>query len=170
MNRVQRLPVADLVITGTLLVIFGAAWLLAGDWPARAALFPRIVTGAAFVLGVVAFIAFVCRGDSEEVPTEPASPAGLAEEDADTSDLEYVFATSSGKLWAQTLGWVVFFFVSLYALGLYMTAPIFAIAYLRLAARASWTLAITYAAALVLVFYGGFGQLLAQPVPSGIFG
>jgi hypothetical protein len=62
------------------------------------------------------------------------------------------------------------FFVSLYCLGLYATAVIFTVLYLRTQDGRSWLFSAIYAAILTGVLYLAFAVALAQRVPAGFFG
>lgn len=153
--------VADVVVTVLLLVLFAWAFIEAGEWSFRAALFPRLVTGAGVVLTALHLVQAVLR---LRRPT-PSPEAG----DADPDDVEYVFRTAGPRRWASALGWVAAFFVLLYLGGLYVTAPVFSLLYLRFAGKRTWVFSATYAIVIAVVLYAAFELALGVPTPSGLF-
>lgn len=169
----RRLPAADTVATVSLLVIFGGAYIQAVHWPLRTGLFPRLVVGAAFLLAVFQLVSLLREAMRSAEVTEAIiegakAPAKEADEDV-SQEMEYVFAHAGRRAWIEALGWVAAFFVGLYVLGLYITAPLFAASYLWFVAKASWRVSLIYAAVTAVVLYGAFDWLLDQPVPTGLF-
>ena len=166
-RRIPTERVADVVITALLLVLFGWAYLETGEWSFRAALFPRLVTGVAFVLSAVHLVLVLrrLRPGSADAPAEPEPPA---EDDADRDDVEYVFGTASGRAWAEALAWIAGFFVTLYVAGLFLTAPVFSVLYLRFAGGRTWKVSVIYAVVVGVVLYVAFEVLLGVPTPEGL--
>jgi hypothetical protein len=68
----------------------------------------------------------------------------------------------------SALLWAVAFFLSMWALGLAITIPLFAIVYLRLAAREAWPKAAVYALVAWLFIELTFNRLLHVPLPGGV--
>ncbi|MGH2490357.1 MAG: hypothetical protein ACRDF9_02510 [Candidatus Limnocylindria bacterium] len=66
------------------------------------------------------------------------------------------------------LAWAAAFFVSLWAVGLAITIPLFSLAYLRLAAREAWPKAAAYAFIAWLFIDLTFNRLLHVPLPGGV--
>jgi uncharacterized transporter YbjL len=166
---VRRRPspetVADVVITVLLLALFAWAFLQAGQWSFRAALFPRIVTAAGVVLAALHLAQVLLR------LWRPAAPVDApAEPDGDPDAVEYVFRTAGPRRWASALGWVAGFFVLLYLTGLYVTAPVFSLLYLRFAGKRTWIFSAIYAIVGAVVLYVAFDLALGVPTPSGLFG
>jgi small-conductance mechanosensitive channel len=159
--------VADVVITVLLLALFVWAFLAAGDWSFRAALFPRLVTGAGIVLAalhlVQALLRLRLRRPAPVPDTDGTDPA-----DPDPDDVEYVFRTAGPRRWASALGWVAGFFVLLYIAGLYVTAPVFSLLYLRFAGKRTWIFSAIYAIVIAVVLYVAFELALGVPTPSGL--
>ncbi|MHA6622832.1 tripartite tricarboxylate transporter TctB family protein [Pseudonocardia sp. DLS-67] len=152
--------VADIAITVLLLALFAGAFLAAGDWSFRAALFPRLVTGAGVVLAALHLVQALLR------LRRPAPAVGA--DDSDPDDVEYVFRTAGPRRWASTLGWVAGFFVLLYLAGLYVTAPVFSLLYLRFAGKRTWIFSAIYAIVIAVVLYVAFELALGVPTPSGL--
>lgn len=152
--------VADVVITVLLLALFAGAFLAAGEWSFRAALFPRLVTGAGAVLAALHLVQALLR-------LRRPAPAVDAD-DSDPDDVEYVFRTAGPRRWASALGWVAGFFVLLYLAGLYVTAPVFSLLYLRFTGKRTWIFSAIYAIVIAVVLYVAFELALGVPTPSGL--
>jgi len=179
---------ADVVLTVLMLALFGWAFLEAVEWSSKAALFPRIVSGIGFGVSALHLVQALLRLGRDRSPapdpvpaTSPAGPippvpgdpvpqaAGTtAEDDVNEDDVEYVFQTAGPRRWAAALGWVTGFFVLLYVAGLFLTAPVFSLLYLRIAGRRSWLLSAVYAVVLAVVLYAAFELALGVPVPPGL--
>ena len=160
-NR-RRVPTPDLVGGLLLLVLMSGALVMTRGWDEEAALFPRAVSLAGAVLGLVLVVLSL-------IGTREAAP-GLHDRDAADAQLEYIFHTASPRLWLVTMGWFGGFFVSLYVLGLYATAILYTVAYLRTQDQRSWLFTGTYAVILAGVLYLAFTVVLGQSVPPGFFG
>jgi hypothetical protein len=162
--RRRRSPeaVADVVVTVLLLALFVWAFLDAGQWSFRAALFPRLVTAAGIALTTLLLAQVLLR----LWRPAPSPDAG----DADPDAVEYVFRTAGPRRWASALGWVAAFFVLLYVTGLYVTAPVFSLLYLRFAGKRTWIFSAIYAIVIAVVLYVAFELALGVPTPSGVVG
>jgi Tripartite tricarboxylate transporter TctB family len=152
--------VADVVGTVLLLALFAGAFLAAGQWSFRAALFPHLVTGAGIGLTALHLVLAVLR---LRRPAPVAVP-----DDANPDDVEYVFRTAGPRRWAVALGWVAAFFVLLHLAGLYVTAPVFSLLYLRYAGKRTWIFSAIYAIVIAVVLYVAFELALGVPTPSGL--
>jgi hypothetical protein len=152
--------VADVVVTVLLLALFAWAFLDAGQWSFRAALFPRLVTAAGVVLTALHLVRAVAR------LRHPAPPLDAG--DTDPDDVEYVFRTAGPHRWASALGWVAGFFALLHLAGLYVTAPVFSLLYLRFAAKRTWIFSAIYAIVGAVVLYVAFELALGVPTPPGL--
>jgi presenilin-like A22 family membrane protease len=151
--------VADLVLTVLLLALFGWAFLATTQWSFRAAMFPRVVTVCAVVLTALHLVQALVR------LWRPVAPRGAANPD----DVEYVFRTAGARRWASALGWVAEFFVLLYVAGLYVTAPVFSLLYLRFAGKRTWIFSSIYAIVIGVMLYVAFELALGVPTPPGLF-
>jgi tripartite tricarboxylate transporter TctB family protein len=172
-----RIRIGDVVITVVLLGVFAGAFLLAEDWPFRAAFFPRLLSAAGIGLAVLMLLGFVVRlrwRPARSEPSEPSEPAvpvrsePVDDEVQNDQSLEYVFGTAGVRAWTAAVAWVAAFFVGLWFVGVYVTVPLFAFAYLRTAGKASWPAAGLYAAVAGGVLWLVFTRLLAVPMPAGI--
>lgn len=173
-SAAPRRSIAELVFSIALLVLFAWAFVEAGNWSFRAALYPRIVAVAGLLTVMLRLAVSVfggARAAGAPAPTlELAGVAVVDEEEAEQQDVEYVFAHAGRQAWIEALGWVAGFFVALWVLGLYITVPLFCVLYLKLVAKASWLVAVVYAAVAWLVLFLAFTRFLSLPVPEGIFG
>lgn len=177
----RKINVAEWVITILVLAVLAAAYLGAQDWPRGAAFFPVLLSGAGIVLAVVkivamaigrdasAFIRLRRAGESVAVADPATKPdAGSDEELADEDGLLSDFAAASLSTWAQAIGFLAAFFLSLYLLGLLVTLPTFTVLYLRFVARMSWLGTVLYVLATSGLIYVLFVLLLHLPLPEGV--
>lgn len=160
----RQLPVVDLVVTLGLAALFANAFLISTEWSVRAALFPRMITGLGMVLAVLHAVMLFFRARTAAPVVEQRVDA----DDEAEEDVEYVFAHAGGRAWAASLAWVTAFFVGLYVLGLFVTAPLFALGYLRFSVRRSWVFSLVYATTVFTVLYLAFGVALQLQVPPGL--
>jgi xanthine/uracil permease len=170
----------DVTISAALLIIFIAAFVNAQQWEAIAALFPKLATGIGAVLSGAFLVRSLVgkRQTAESTPerkpetTEPSAATDeSAELGADQAESERAFfASLSLRDWLVSLACFAAFFISLYALGLYVTSLLFTIGYLKFQARSSSRFSVIYAIVLTAALYGLFGYALKLPVPEGLFG
>jgi Tripartite tricarboxylate transporter TctB family len=157
----RRILVSDLLGGALLTALFVGAFLLTGSWDSQAAIFPRGVSlgGAALAVCLVVRALIGTREVAQDHHQEEAS-----------DDLEYIFHTANLRQWVVTLAWFGGFSVSLYCLGLYATAVVYTVLYLRTQDGRSWIFSAIYAFILTGVMYVAFTLALGQQVPAGLFG
>lgn len=184
---------ADVVLSLVLVALFGWAFFEAADWSFKAAFFPRVVTGLGFALASLQLGQSLLRlardrrgGDAPAPAPSPAGPVVPAPEGAhpgsppqaegttlddevNEDDVEYVFQTAGRRRWTEALAWITAFFVLLYVVGLYVTAPLFSFLYLRFAGQRSWAFSAIYAVVIGVVLYAAFEVALGISVPPGLF-
>jgi hypothetical protein len=153
---------ADVVASVLLLALFAWAFVAADEWSYRAALFPRLVTAAGIVLTALHLAQVLLR------IRRPVPPGADDEPDGDPHDVEYVFRTAGPRRWAAALGWVAAFFALLHVVGLYPTAAIFPLLYLRFAGGRTWIFSAIYAIVSAVVLYVSFELALGVPTPTGL--
>lgn len=128
------------------LVILGvfayAAYEMNTSFSTRARLFGNVLILPALILAAAQVIRELRRAVPLAVPPEA------------------VFTRSA-------VGWSLVFLVMLWAIGLSISIPLFAIVYLRLAAKEAWPKAAAYAVGAWLVVYVLFTRLLHVPLPGG---
>ena len=179
----RALPVADLLITLGLSMLFATALVTSTEWSVKAALFPRFVTGLGLALSLLHLAVLAVRAvRSPRYPEQRAASQrvsasqgegnsslgdGAAHGGGSDADVEYVFAQAGRAGWARSLAWVTAFFVLFFGVGLYITAPLFAFAYLRLSAGKSWVFSAAYAAVTWGVLYGALEYGLKVSTPQG---
>jgi hypothetical protein len=177
------LRAGDVVITLVLLVTFVSAYVVAQPWPFEAKLFPQLLCAAGVVLAVLKLVECLMQVRHRRQQLRRVGPGGVAsvEVEADDEDdedgeqdgrehsPEYIFGTAGRRAWAAALGWVATFFVALYLFGVFVTVPLFALAYLLICGRHGWLGATVYAGVAGSVVWFVFSHLLAVPMPAGIF-
>lgn len=171
-----RVRAGDVAFSVFLLGLFVAGFVIAGEWPYRAALFPRLLSAAGVLFAVLKLLGFgvrAVRGRAADVPIAPGRAIGdkelVSEEEEEDLSLEYVFASAGARAWAAALAWIVGFFVCLWLLGVFVTVPLFAFVYLRVSGSAGWLGAAVYSVVTGAVIYLAFRQLLTVSMPTGIF-
>ena len=107
------------------------------------------------------------RGETSE-DGKPEDLQIVDDDQEDDETLEYVFATAGGRAWAAALAWITAFFISFFVLGAFITVPLFALLYLRLAGKASWWAAAAYAVVTGAVIYLVFRQVVYLPLPEAV--
>jgi Tripartite tricarboxylate transporter TctB family len=168
-RRPSSETVADLVLTVLLLALFGWGYLEAGRWSFQAGLFPHLVTAASFLITALHLVQVLVRLMREVRTGVATADPGVAEDDPERDDVEYLFQTAGARRWAAALGWIAAFFVLLYVAGLFITAPVFSFLYLRFVGRRSWLFCALYAVVLGAVLYAAFDLALGVPTPPGLF-
>jgi hypothetical protein len=161
----RQLPTVDIVLSLGLAAVFANAFWIATEWSVKAGLFPRMVTGLGLLLALLHVVVLLMRA---RTPVPVVEERVDADDEAE-GDVEYVFAHAGGRAWAGSLAWVATFFVGLYVVGLFVVAPLFAVAYLRFSVRKSWVFTVAYAAVTFAVLYLAFELALQLPVPPGLF-
>jgi hypothetical protein len=128
------------------LAVFGvlayAAYEINTGFTTRARLFANVVVVPALVLAAFQVVREARRTLPLPVPPDAA-------------------VTRSALIWAAT------FFVSMWAVGLQATIPLFALVYLRVAAVVSWPKAVGYAVIAWLFVELLFQRILHIPLPAG---
>lgn len=173
-TQVPAVRAGDVVIALFLLAVFVFAYLQAQEWPFRTRFFPELLAAAGIGFAVLKLAGFGWqayrhRQWTRQAATDPPGADDQADEQADEHSIEYVFGTASGRAWLAALAWVAVFFVSLCVFGVFITVPLFTLAYLKIAGSAGWLGAVIYAAVAGGLLWFIFGELLAVPMPAGIF-
>lgn len=161
----------DVVIALFLLAVFVFAYLHAQDWPFRTRFFPEILAAAGIAFAVIKLAGFGLQAHRHRQWVRQAGEEAdvRAGEQADEHSIEYVFGTAGGRAWLAALAWVAVFFASLLVFGVFITVPLFTLAYLKIAGSAGWLGSVIYTAVAGGLLWFVFGELLAVPMPAGIF-
>jgi hypothetical protein len=162
MTYVRTQRTADLAFTVVLLVIFVGALVLARQWGFRASFVPTLVASAGAALSALHLVLLLIGRRRAAAPAADPEP--------DEHDPAQIFATTSATLWRSSLAWLAGFFVAVGVVGLIAATVTFVVAYLRLSVKASWRFSAIYAAAVGLVLWLVFGEVLAIQIPEGVFG
>lgn len=125
-----------------LVVLAYAAYEVNTGFTTRARLFANAIVVPALVLGTLQVFREARRAVPLAVPSE-------------------ALVTRPALIWA------VAFFVSMWVIGLQLTIPLFALAYLRVEAGESWPKAVLYAAVAWLFVELTFVRTLHIPLPAG---
>lgn len=146
---------ASLILGVTIMILSGAAVVLALDWPWKAKLFPLVIGVPMFCLAtaeVVWAMFGTARRDevmdyqlSENVPPRTAAVRAL-----------------------QAAGWMLGFFGAIALAGFPLAVPLFVLLYLKLQGREGWGLSFVISLCVWGAFYGLFDRLLHVPFPAGL--
>jgi hypothetical protein len=146
----------DLTFALVLMAVFAYATVTALSYPEGAKLFPLAIAIPSFLLAVVlALISLRARG----IPVEPSPP--------DPDDDPTLTSEARTRRTGEIALWILGIFVAVYLLGFLVAIPISAAAYLRFAARESWTTSVVIAAVCWALVFGVFDRLLHLPLPPG---
>lgn len=160
----------DATITVFILVGSGAAYLAAGDWPFRAAIFPRLVAGLCFALAAGNLLVLLVRWRGRRFAIM-AHCAPLRETQRDQGGSTHVFGDVGSAEWIAVIAWLIAFFGAVWLFGLYLGIGVFTLPYLRYTAQASWAVSLIYPLIMGGALYVAFEVLLQIQVPtSWVFG
>jgi putative tricarboxylic transport membrane protein len=144
-------------VTLAVAVMILSAWgvISAWSWPAKAALFPLVISIPLFFLAA-AEILWVVFGSARH---------------AAASDFKLSDHLPQGVALRRTLlavGWILGFFLAIILLGFLIAVPAFVFLYLRLQGKQGWIFSAVFTAAVFGFFYGLFDLLLHLPFPPGV--
>jgi len=163
---------ADIVIAFTVAVAMVLALIGTFEWPAKAAIFPRVVIVAGIVfslgLGVVLVWKRLRHATAHQRDATVGSHSVPAPSDSQSDEAEYVFATAGPRAWTKALLWIAFFLALTAVAGIFVSSGLFALLYLRFGAGKSWRFSVIYSAVLSICLLAMFRWLLYIPTPLGI--
>lgn len=138
-----------------LMLLSGAAVVIALDWPWKAKLFP-------LAIGIPVF----CMAAAEVI-------WGLLDPAARSEAMEFKLSehASEKTTTARTLlavAWMTGFFAAIALLGFSIAIPILVVLYLKLQGREGWGMTVVFSLAVWAVFYVVFDRLLHLPFPAGL--
>ena len=146
---------ASLVLSGLIMLLSLWGIVSAWGWPAKAALFPLVISIPLFFLAAAEAL-WVLFG----------SAAQSAASDFKLSDnLPQSVALRRTLLAA---GWILGFFFAILLLGFLVAVPVFVLLYLRLQGKQGWLFSVLFTLAVFAFFYGLFDLLLHLPFPPGV--
>ena len=145
---------ASLILGIGIMVIAGAAVIIAMDWPWKAKLFP-------LVIGIPVF----CMATAEVA-------WGLLDPAARSEAMEFrLSAQAAGAAMVSrallAIGWLIGFFAAIVLLGYTVAVPLLVFLYLKLQGREGWIVSGAFAGVVWAVFFVVFDRLLHLPFPAG---
>jgi tripartite tricarboxylate transporter TctB family protein len=145
---------ASLVLGVASMIVAGGAVVSAWGWPAKAALFPLVISIPLFLLAAAevlwALLGSAPRGNVSDFKLSDHLPQGVA--------LRRTLIAA---------GWILGFFLAILLLGFLVAVPVFVLLYLRLQGRRGWIFSAVFTAVVWAFFYGLFDLLLHLPFPAG---
>ncbi len=142
---------------GVILVSAGAL-LSTGAWPAKAALFPRVVAIPVLVLAVAEFLLSLTHEEQTEGRTVTQGV------DFQLSEVDPRVALPRT---ASIFAWILGFFVAIVLIGFPRAIPLFVFLYLKIEAKEGWLLSLILTGAAWGLFYMLFVRLLPLPFSPG---
>ena len=141
-------------------VILLAAWalVLTGAWPAKAALFPRVVAIPLLILAVAEFLLSLTHEEQTEGRTVTQGV------DFRLSEVDPSVALPRT---ASIFAWILGFFVAIVLIGFPRGIPLFVFLYLKIEAKEGWPLSLILTGAAWGLFYLLFVRLLPLPFSPG---
>jgi len=138
-------------------------------WQFEAKIVPLIVGSGAIFFGALATANEIFGRPEEEAAAPQPGQAQRLHMDIVSHIAHLPTATKLGR-GAAFFGWIAAFLVSMAAIGLIPTAPLFVVAYMRIEGRERWRLVVPMATAMTCFIYGLFDRLLAIPWPPTLLG
>ena len=174
---------SDLIGAAIGTVIFAVALFMTFEWSDKAAMFPRIITGSGLFFSVLYGLGLIVKwrrakqpgyverssqSVEERVHGQVQEQSFDGEQELESEEVEYIFATAGRKAWLQALGWMAVFLVLIVLLGLFVASAIFAFTYLRWGGKRTWLFSIIYAVILPVFLILMFRVVLFVSTPIGI--
>lgn len=145
---------ASLILSAGIMLIAGAAVIIALDWPLKAKLFPLAIGIPVFCMAV----AEVVWGLLDPAARSEAMEFRLSEQAP---------GTPVARRLLLAVVWMSGFFATIVLLGYPAAVPLLVFLYLKLQGREGWVLSGVFALVVWGVFFGIFDQLLHLPFPAG---
>lgn len=145
---------ASLILGIGIMVIAGAAVVLALGWPWKAKLFPLVIGIPVFCMAIA------------EVAWGVIDPAARSEAMEFRLSGQAAGATAVRRT-LLAIGWLAGFFAAIALLGYPTAVPLLVFLYLKLEGREGWIFSGVFAGVVWAVFYAVFDRLLHLPFPAG---
>jgi TctA family transporter len=161
------------LFSGALLCLFVVMLSESFEWAFAARIIPTIVGIGALLFCSLSLVNDIFGlhdrdGDAAVVDADGKSTKKIHMDIASkTSHLPGITVITRGFLF---FGWMLSFMAVMAVIGLIPTVPIFIISYMRIEGREPWKIVIPTAAAVVLLIYVVFDQLLSIPWPPTLAG
>jgi hypothetical protein len=155
-----------------LIVLMAVMLFEASDWSFGARIVPLIVGTMGLCFVTISLLNQVFRaGDTVAVSGDDAKKEVQQRIHMDiVADTAEVPVKTIIQRAAIFFGWLIAFMVSMAAIGLIPTVPLFVIAYMRLENSEPWKLVIPIAVGMTTFIYVVFDQLLTIPWPPTLLG
>jgi len=145
---------ASLILGIGIMLLSGAAVVVAMDWPWKAKLFP-------LAIGIPVF----CMAATEVV-------WGLLDPAARSEAMEFKLSEQTpGRTAVRrtllAMAWMLGFFAAIVLLGYPFAIPLLVLLYLKLEGREGWIFSGVFAIMVWAIFYAVFDRLLHLPFPAG---
>jgi putative tricarboxylic transport membrane protein len=145
---------ASLLLAVAIMIVAAGAIVSAWGWPAKAALFPLVISIPLFLLAgaeaLWALFGSAAQGSASDFKLSDHLPQSVAL-----------------RRTLIAVGWIFGFFFAIVLLGFLVAVPLFVFAYLRLQGRRGWIFSAVFTLAVWAFFYGLFDRLLHLPFPAG---
>jgi hypothetical protein len=144
---------ASLALSLAVMVLAGWGVYSAWSWPAKAALFPLVISIPLFFLAA-AEVVWILLGSA----AQGASDFKLS---------DHLPRAVALRRTAIAAGWILAFFAAIVLFGFGIAVPLFVFVYLKVQGKAGWIFSVVLTAAVWGFFYGLFDLLLHLPFPDG---
>ena len=157
----KRVDTRKLAMTLVITVTAGLMLWQAGDFPARVALFPRVIAAVVLLLGIVDLVRIVRPA--------VAPPAGAAADSTATADRLAAEETQAPRATstAGAIAWFMALVVPVLLVGFLIAVPLYMAASLRLHGGHSWRTVGIAVVSVWLLLYLGFVRVLNLPIYDG---
>jgi hypothetical protein len=145
---------ASLGLALGIMTVSGYGVIAAWAWPWKASLFPLVIGIPVFCLAAAEAL-WVLLGRTER---------------GETKDFQFSHELPEKEILRRTgaaAGWIFGFLAAIVLLGFPLAVPLFVFLYLKLQGKEGWIFCAVFTAAVWLLFYGLFDQLLHLPFPDG---
>jgi Tripartite tricarboxylate transporter TctB family len=146
--------IASRILGIAVMLVSGAAVVIAMDWPLKAKLFPMAIGIPIFCMAAAEVLWGLLRSTervgamdfrlSEQLPPQVAIRRTLI-----------------------AIGWMLGFLAGIVLVGFPVAVPLLVVLYVRLQGREGWGISLGLALAVWGLFYGVFDRLLHLPFPAG---
>ena len=151
------------VFNGILLIIFAAAFFISLKWPAKARMYPMLITAAGMCFAGYLVIVAITKKDTLR-EQQKASRKKAVKEDGET-EKQPVTVQSELKM----IFWLALFIAMSLVLGFWVSMIIYIPIFMRLYGRESWKTVGIFTAAIWLTIFIAFHVVMEVSLFGGIF-
>jgi hypothetical protein len=146
---------ASLALSAAIMLLSVWGVVSAWHWPAKAALFPLVISIPLFFLAAAEALWVLLGSETQSA----ASDFKLSDHLPESVALRRTLLAA---------GWIFGFFFAILLLGFLVAVPAFVFLYLRLQGKQGWLFSAVFTLAVFAFFYGLFDLLLHLPFPPGV--